>query len=89
MPEDADELAESVKDMPFITLSGVMTMAPICERQSDYSKYFSLTRDIFERLTPLCGTDSPVLSMGMSNSYEAAIAEGATLLRVGRAFFEK
>ena len=89
MPEDADELAESVKDMPFITLSGVMTMAPICERQSDYSKYFSLTRDIFERLMPLYGTDKPVLSMGMSNSYEAAIAEGATLLRVGRAFFEK
>ncbi len=89
MPEMATELAEECARLPFVSLCGVMTMAPICERQSEYSKYFSLTRNIFESLTSLYDTSSPVLSMGMSNSYEAAIAEGATLLRIGRALFEK
>jgi len=40
-----------------------------------------------EARTRYPGTDLPVLSMGMSGDYEAAIAEGATMVRVGSAIF--
>ena len=90
LPDEAEEFAASVSEMyPNVKLCGVMTMAPICDDKSDYLKYFSLTRDVFEKLSKYYNTDSPVLSMGMSQSYNEAIAEGATLVRIGRALFNK
>ncbi len=89
VPEMAAELAYQISELPHIALCGVMTMAPICEKQSDYCKYFSLTRGIFEELSPVFKTEKPILSMGMSESYEAAISEGATLVRIGRSLFKQ
>ncbi len=78
---------------PHLRLRGFMTMAP---RSSDevYHTYFSATRRLCERIwADLTGmglvTGQMVLSMGMSESYIPAAAEGATLLRVGRGLFQK
>ena len=91
MPEDAADFAEKVALFPHIRLCGIMTMAPKCTDISDYRKYFRESYHIFIDICEkkLHNVDRHVLSMGMSQSFEAALAEGATLIRVGRAVFEK
>ena len=65
-------------------------MAPVCASGEEYRPYFRETAKIFRRL---CDGDffegPPVLSMGMSESFETALEEGATVIRVGRALFRK
>lgn len=91
MPEEAALLAEYAAKADGVRLRGFMTMAPVCENQGDYRRYFSEMREICIKIwkNDLGYDGYPVLSMGMSGSFEAAIAEGATLLRVGRLLFTK
>ena len=65
-----------------------MTMAPLVDDQSDVRPVFRGLRDLAaSRCKQRMGVALPVLSMGMSNDFEAAIAEGATHVRIGRAIF--
>ena len=91
MPEDAADFAEKVALFKHIRLCVIMTMAPKCTDAGDYRKYFRESYHIFIDICEkkLHNVDRHVLSMGMSQSFEAALAEGATLIRVGRAVFEK
>ncbi len=91
LPEDALSLAKALSAFPHLALAGVMTMAPNCESEEDYRPYFRETRAIFDRIAVECGykTASPVLSMGMSDSYRIAAEEGATVVRVGTTLFRK
>ena len=91
LPEDAALFAEKIVQLPHIRLCGIMTMAPKCTDLTDYRKYFRESYHIFIDICEkkLHNVDRHVLSMGMSQSFEAALAEGATLIRVGRAAFEK
>ena len=68
-----------------------MTMAPRCEKKSDYFPYFERTRELSERIWhgALGKGGSPILSMGMSESFEAAVECGATIVRIGRTLFAK
>ena len=88
-PDEAEEFCLSLSQYPHIRLRGFMTMAPKCESKEAYRKYFQKTYqqciDIWEK--KLHNIDRPIISMGMSQSYEVAIEEGATLVRVGRALF--
>lgn len=86
LPEEAEAFAHAVREnYPHLSLSGVMTMAPICE---DARPYFRETAKLYHRLLDGGVIDGEgVLSMGMSNSFEAAIEEGATVVRIGRALF--
>lgn len=72
-----------------LNLRGFMTMAPKCEKKEDYRKYFQETSqlclDIWQKTLHNIGR--PLLSMGMSDSFEVAIEEGADFVRVGRALF--
>lgn len=89
MPEDAPAFCEALADFPHLSLKGFMTMAPKCEKMDDYRKYFQETYklgiDIWQKRLHNIGR--PVFSMGMSGSFEPAIEEGATVVRVGRALF--
>ena len=91
MPEHVEEFCEQLCEFSSLKLKGFMTMAPICEKKDDYRKYFSqtcaLALDIWTK--KLHNIDRPVISMGMSGSFEEAILEGANIVRVGRGFFEK
>ncbi len=91
MPEDAAALCERLSAYPHIRLCGFMTMAPVCEDEAEYRKYFdeisALAVDIWTKTLHNIG--EPILSMGMSESFEAAIASGATAVRVGRRLFVK
>jgi uncharacterized pyridoxal phosphate-containing UPF0001 family protein len=68
-----------------------MTMAPKCEKKEDYYGYFNRTREIADKVwhSTLGRVGDPIISMGMSESFEEAIECGATLVRVGRTLFHK
>lgn len=90
-PALVEDLARPVcgGDYPHLRLRGFMTMAPRCEREADYRRYFSETRSLCEGIWQRLGRDPAdmILSMGMSESYLPAVAEGATMVRVGRGLF--
>ncbi len=90
-PAEADGFARAVcgGDYPNLRLCGFMTMAPRCDGEDAYRRYFSDTRTLCERIWKGLGYDpaAMILSMGMSESYLPAVAEGATMVRVGRGLF--
>ena len=90
-PKDAERFYEDILSLPHLSVRGLMTMAPVLSEKEEYRKYFRNTKTLFDRLNARYGfdTDSPVLSMGMSDSYEVAMEEGSTLGRVGRRLFTK
>ena len=90
LPEDTERLMCDIMGISGINVSGLMTMGPVSEDAENLRKYFRLTKKLFDSLGEKYGFgDSPVLSMGMSDSYRVAIEEGSTLVRVGRKLFIK
>lgn len=89
--EDAADFCLELAKYENIELCGFMTMAPKCERREDYFPYFEKTRDLGRKIwhETLGREDDPILSMGMSESYEEAIACGSNMVRVGRGMFVK
>ena len=88
-PADVEAFCLALAKYPHIRLRGFMTMAPKCEKIEDYRKYFRETSqqclDIWQK--KLHNIGRPVLSMGMSESFEVAIEEGSSMVRIGRALF--
>ncbi|MBR7098018.1 MAG: YggS family pyridoxal phosphate-dependent enzyme [Clostridia bacterium] len=88
-PEDAAELCLALRDFSHVNLRGFMTMAPKCEKNEEYRKFFQETfqlgLDIWQK--KLHNIGRPLFSMGMSGNFEIAIEEGANMVRVGRALF--
>ncbi|MCX7818643.1 MAG: YggS family pyridoxal phosphate-dependent enzyme [Kiritimatiellae bacterium] len=85
-----DAVAEAVREanrLPRIELAGLMTVPPICRDPEDVRPFFRALRELRDRCTQQCGTPLPELSMGMSADFEVAIAEGATMIRVGTDIF--
>ena len=90
MPEDAESLFLRVRELPGLSVEGVMTMGPAVTSPEDIRPYFRLTKEIFDRINEKHGfAGEGILSMGMSDSYAVAIEEGSTLIRVGRRLFDK
>ncbi len=94
-PAEVEAMARLVTggDFPHVRLRGFMTMAPRCTEE-EYHRYFAETRRLGTRLWDVLLADGRVsgdmvLSMGMSESYCPAVAEGSTLVRVGRGLFQK
>lgn len=72
-----------IVDLPGLRIEGLMTMAPFIEDKACVRRCFSRLRKLRDELPGIGGG----LSMGMSNDYKEAIAEGATLLRIGSLLF--
>jgi len=70
-------------------LEGLMTMGPRFGDPEDSRPYYKTTRAIFERISAmkLPNVSMRYLSMGMSNSYQIAIEEGANIVRIGSKLF--
>jgi pyridoxal phosphate enzyme (YggS family) len=85
-PDEATELLEGIAGMPHLALRGLMTMAPFTDDESDQRRAFAGLRRLRDGLATR-GHDLPELSMGMSGDYQAAVAEGATILRLGTVLF--
>jgi len=89
LPGEAEELAVIVGGLPHLHLAGLMTMGPLSGEAELARPYFRKTRDLFEQIKRdhLPGCEMRVLSMGMSGSYQVAIEEGATMVRIGTLLF--
>ncbi|MGI6208123.1 MAG: YggS family pyridoxal phosphate-dependent enzyme [Anaerolineae bacterium] len=92
--EDGTPPADLLRDLPellglpHIRIRGLMTMAPVVEQPEQARPYFRQLRLLRDRLQEQYPDDDwSQLSMGMTNDFEAAILEGATLVRIGRAIF--
>jgi pyridoxal phosphate enzyme (YggS family) len=83
--ENWDEIAELAN----VRVLGIMTIAPKCEKNTEYCKFFAKTYQIFLDFLQKKphNRDVSVLSMGMSDSFVPAIACGATVVRVGSRIF--
>ncbi len=79
--EELPALVEAVRGLAGLELRGLMVIPPWTEKGEESRPYFRRLREWGERL------GLPGLSMGMSNDFEVAIEEGATLVRVGTAIF--
>lgn len=82
-------LAEQIADMPNLRLMGVMCMAKEGDTEAGARKTFARCREIFEEMKQMgiAGADMRHLSMGMTQDFEPAILEGATIVRIGSAIF--
>ena len=90
LPENAEALLNEILSIRGISVEGLMTMGPVTDNPEGLRKYFRLTKSLFDSLNEKYGFgENPTLSMGMSDSYEVAIEEGSTLVRVGRKLFIK
>ncbi len=85
-PDQAQVLADQIVALPNLKLRGLMTLPPASEDLSQQRKPFQELRELLERLNQT-GHELDTLSMGMTHDMEAAIAEGATLIRIGTAIF--
>jgi PLP dependent protein len=80
------ELARQVKALPRLRLRGIMAMPPAETDIARQRHWFGETRQVFDYLNEH-GFGLDTLSMGTSADFEAAIAEGSTLVRIGTAIF--
>ena len=86
----ANHLAEQICTLKHVRLLGLMTMAPLTSNPEKARPSFVRLRELFEEMRgeKIGGKDLVHLSMGMTQDYQVAIEEGATLLRIGTALFE-
>jgi pyridoxal phosphate enzyme (YggS family) len=89
--DDKAQLAavvEAILALPHLVLQGLMTMAPIVVDPEEARPYFRLLRRLRDELARQFPTvEWRHLSMGMTEDFEVAVEEGATLVRIGRAIF--
>ncbi len=90
MPEEAEALCREILKMPHLHLCGFMTMGPRFETEQAYVQYFASVREIGDGIwQSLALSGEPLYSMGMSESFGAAILAGAHMVRVGRRLFQR
>ena len=91
LPSEVETFCLELPKFSSLRLRGFMTMAPKCEKKEDYLKYFQQTYaqvlDIWTK--KLHNIGRPIISMGMSDSFEEAIACGSDIVRIGRRLFVK
>ena len=80
-------LAEKIEPLEHLDLGGLMCVPPFFENVEEVRPYFARLRKLRDQLELRVRRKLPVLSMGMSHDFEAAIEEGATEIRVGTALF--
>ncbi len=80
-PDEVPALVEAMRALPNITLRGLMTVAPHLDDAEATRPFFAALRQLSE------AHGLPELSMGMTHDLEQAVAEGATMLRIGTAIF--
>jgi hypothetical protein len=86
-PSELPPLLEVLGGCASLELRGLMAVPPPVERAEDSRAWFARLRELRDDGCRRLGQSLPELSMGMSDDFEVAVEEGATLVRVGRALF--
>lgn len=87
-PEAVATLLRSLALLPKLRVIGLMAIAPLHPDPEHARPIFRRLRSLRDEAAKVLGTALPHLSMGMSDDFEVAVEEGATLVRVGRAIFD-
>ncbi|MBY0759460.1 MULTISPECIES: YggS family pyridoxal phosphate-dependent enzyme [Sellimonas] len=90
-PEEVLSFTDKLKDFPHVIVRGLMTIAPDTDNPEENRQYFSGLRKLSVDIASknIDNIHMGVLSMGMTNDYEVAIEEGATMVRIGTGIFGK
>jgi pyridoxal phosphate enzyme (YggS family) len=85
----AADLIKDISSLENIAVKGLMTMAPYSDNPENSRPYFSELRNLQKNIINegIAGIQMEELSMGMTDDFEIAIEEGATIVRIGRAIF--
>ena len=83
-PEELGQAIQEISNLPGLDLRGLMTMAALGSTPEEARTSFRRLRELRDTFAP----GLPGLSMGMSGDFEAAIEEGATVVRVGSSLYE-
>lgn len=86
-PAGRREVADAISSVRQVSVVGLMTIGPLVARADEARPFFRRLRELREALQEATGHPLPELSMGMSADAEAAVAEGATVVRIGTAIF--
>jgi PLP dependent protein len=86
-PDEVMTALAELNALPRLEIRGLMTMAPFFEDPREARPTFRALRELRDRLQQQHGIPLPALSMGMTNDFEVAIEEGATMVRIGTAIF--
>jgi len=88
-PEEALELCRQVYGLHNVSLNGLMTIAPYSADREHARPFFRGLRELRDSINSALSTPGglPVLSMGMTQDFETAVEEGATVVRIGRGIF--
>ena len=89
IPDKVIAITKAFSVLRHISLRGFMTIPPYSDDPEDARPFFRMLREIRDnvRHTGICAGNCGELSMGMSGDFEAAIEEGATMVRIGTAIF--
>ena len=86
--EETITLARQIVTLPHLDVQGLMTIAPLAKDAEDVRPVFRALRHLRDQLRQECPANTwQHLSMGMTDDFQVAIEEGATIVRVGRAIF--
>ncbi len=89
LPEDVNNMVREISVLSHLRIEGLMTMGPRFGKPEDARPYFKATKAAFDLLSKagIKNVKMQYLSMGMSNSYQIAIEEGANIVRIGTKLF--
>ena len=87
LPEDLEALLQGLAGMREIQVRGLMCLPPMTDEAEDARPHFRRLFELRAAMRQKTGLELPVLSMGMSQDFHVAVAEGADLVRVGTDIF--
>lgn len=89
-PEELPQIVPRLEELPDLEICGLMGMSGLGASPEEKSRQFGLLRGLRNQLQPLCppGVELRELSMGMSDDFPLAVAQGATIVRIGSALYE-
>ena len=87
LPDALPALVRDAAGLRRVRIAGLMTIAPQVPEPEQARSVFRRLRELRGELGRLLGAPLPHLSMGMTDDFEVAVEEGATLVRIGRAIF--
>ena len=88
-PEEVEEAAREIAKYPHVHIQGLMTIAPFVANPEENRVHFRRLKELLLDINSknIDNVHMNVLSMGMTNDYEVAVEEGATMVRVGTGIF--
>ena len=88
-PDSVLDVLSEISETTGLNMSGIMTIGPHTDNEDEIRASFKLLKQLYDEVAKsgMDGIEMSGLSMGMTNDFEIAIEEGATMVRIGRALF--